>query len=42
MAIRYLGDELGRGYAEANAGNESVRVTIRPDRWLTVDYAKTL
>jgi nitroimidazol reductase NimA-like FMN-containing flavoprotein (pyridoxamine 5'-phosphate oxidase superfamily) len=41
MATRYLGEALGRGYAEANAGAESVRVTIRPDRWLTVDYAKS-
>lgn len=40
MAIRYLGEEMGRGYAAANAEGESVRVTIRPDRWLTVDYAK--
>ena len=42
MATRYLGEELGRGYAEANAEGESVRVSIRPDRWLTVDYAKSL
>ena len=40
MATRYLGEEMGKGYAQANAGGESVRVTIRPDRWLTVDYAK--
>ena len=41
MAIRYLGEALGKQYAEANAAGESVRVTIRPDRWLTVDYAKS-
>jgi len=41
MAIRYLGEEMGKGYAEANAAGESVRVTIRPDRWLTVDYGKS-
>ena len=41
MAVRYLGEEMGRGYAEANAQGESLRVTIRPDRWLTVDYAKS-
>ena len=40
MAIRYLGEEMGNGYAEANASNNSVYVTIQPDRWLTVDYAK--
>ncbi len=41
MATRYLGEEMGRGYAAANTGNASVRVSIRPDRWLTVDYAKS-
>ena len=40
MATRYLGDEMGKGYAEANAQGSSVRVTIRPDRWLSVDYGK--
>ena len=40
MATRYLGETMGRDYAEANAGGESVRVTIRPERWLTVDYGK--
>lgn len=42
MATRYLGEAQGKGYADANAEGESVRVTIRPDRWLTVDYAKSL
>lgn len=41
MAVRYLGDEMGKGYAAANAENNSVLVSIRPDRWLTVDYAKS-
>jgi nitroimidazol reductase NimA-like FMN-containing flavoprotein (pyridoxamine 5'-phosphate oxidase superfamily) len=41
MATRYLGEALGKDYAAANAGGESVRVTIRPDRWLTVDYGKS-
>ena len=40
MAIRYLGEEMGHGYAAANANGNSVLVSIRPDRWLTVDYAK--
>ena len=40
MAVRYLGDDMGKGYAEANADNNSVMVSIRPERWLTVDYAK--
>lgn len=42
MAVRYLGEEMGTGYAQANAGNGSVRVSIRPQRWLTVDYAKSM
>lgn len=41
MATRYLGEEMGKHYAEANAAGDSVRVTIRPDRWLSVDYAKS-
>ena len=40
MARRYLGDEMGDAYTEQNAG-ESVRVSITPQRWLTVDYAKS-
>ena len=41
LATRYLGEARGKEYAQANAGGTSVRVTIRPDRWLTVDYAKS-
>jgi nitroimidazol reductase NimA-like FMN-containing flavoprotein (pyridoxamine 5'-phosphate oxidase superfamily) len=41
MARRYLGAETGDAYTEANADGDSVRVTIRPQRWLTVDYAKS-
>ncbi len=41
LATRYMGEEMGKGYADANAAGESVRVTVRPDRWLTVDYAKS-
>ena len=40
MARRYLGEEGGDAYTAANVGDVSVRLTIRPDRWLTVDYAK--
>ena len=42
MAIRYLGPELGAQYADAMASAEdaSVMVHIRPEHWLTVDYAK--
>jgi len=41
MARRYLGEKMGDAYAEQNSEDGSVRVTIRPDRWLTVDYAKS-
>jgi nitroimidazol reductase NimA-like FMN-containing flavoprotein (pyridoxamine 5'-phosphate oxidase superfamily) len=44
MAHRYLGQEMGDAYLEATsgeaAGGESVRFRMRPERWLTVDYAK--
>lgn len=39
MAHRYLGQEMGDRYIEGEAEG-SVRVTIRPTRWLTVDYGK--
>lgn len=44
LAHRYLGKEMGDAYvavtsAEQSTG-ESVRVRIRPRRWLTVDYRK--
>lgn len=44
MAHRYLGETLGDRYVEATASSEeadeSVVVRMRPERWLTVDYAK--
>lgn len=44
MARRYLGEELGDRYVEATAeeraAGASVRVRVRPERWLSVDYAK--
>lgn len=41
MARRYLGDEQGDAYV-AGSGNEegSILVTMKPERWLTVDYGK--
>lgn len=41
MARRYLGEEMGNAYAKANENDNSVRVSIQPQRWLTVDYAKS-
>jgi PPOX class probable F420-dependent enzyme len=44
LAHRYLGPEFGDQYIASTGGAEerggSVVVRMRPDRWLTVDYAK--
>jgi PPOX class probable F420-dependent enzyme len=40
MAIRYLGDTMGRAYAAGNVGADEIRIRIRPERWFSVDYAK--
>jgi hypothetical protein len=44
IARRYLGTELGDRYVEATGGEsereQSILVRMRPERWLTVDYAK--
>jgi PPOX class probable F420-dependent enzyme len=40
MAIRYLGEEQGRAYAAASAGDDTVVVHVTPERWLGVDYGK--
>jgi general stress protein 26 len=44
MAHRYLGQESGDAYINATGGEEergdSVVIRMRPERWLTTDYAK--
>ena len=44
LARRYLGVEMGDRYIEqtrdASAQAENVLIRMRPERWLTVDYAK--
>jgi len=44
LARRYLGRELGDRYLEATGGAEAraanIRVALRPERWLSTDYAK--
>jgi nitroimidazol reductase NimA-like FMN-containing flavoprotein (pyridoxamine 5'-phosphate oxidase superfamily) len=43
MAHRYLGQQLGDGYIEAtrgDGGGDNILVKMRPQRWLTTDYAK--
>ncbi|HYN35215.1 MAG TPA: TIGR03618 family F420-dependent PPOX class oxidoreductase [Ilumatobacteraceae bacterium] len=41
MAIRYLGEEMGRGYAANGSASDEIRIRLRPDRWYSVDYGKT-
>ena len=41
MAHRYFGAELGDLYVESIEGGSSLTWTMRPERWWTVDYAKT-
>jgi hypothetical protein len=44
MANRYLGEEAGAAYAdgmrERHALGNSLKVTVEPENWRTVDYAK--
>ncbi len=40
MAIRYLGEELGRGYASSSVGPDDILIRLHPERWYSVDYAK--
>jgi hypothetical protein len=42
ISTRYLGSEQGAAYAKVLATEmaASVLVRVRPERWLTVDYAK--
>ena len=40
LATRYVGEEGGKAYAENMRTAESFTVTIRPETWLAVDYAR--
>jgi len=44
IAHRYLGAEVGDGYLEQTRKGpdapQEIRVSIRPDRWLSADFAK--
>jgi PPOX class probable F420-dependent enzyme len=41
VARRYLGDELGDWYTDnVPHGTRPVRVSMRPERWFSVDYSK--
>jgi PPOX class probable F420-dependent enzyme len=40
LAIRYLGEEMGRRYVKSSPDIDNVLVTLTPQRWHTTDYAK--
>lgn len=39
MAVRYLGEQQGQAYA-SQSGGESLIVSMKIERWLTLDYGK--
>ena len=41
LARRYLGDDLGDSYTDANPVEGAYRVSISPTRWMTADFAKS-
>jgi nitroimidazol reductase NimA-like FMN-containing flavoprotein (pyridoxamine 5'-phosphate oxidase superfamily) len=42
IAIRYLGEEVGRAFAGSLDHHNSVLFAIRPERWLSADYSGDL
>jgi hypothetical protein len=44
MAYRYLGQQMGDWYLQTTASEQanSILVTVKPERWLTVDYSKMM
>ena len=40
IAVRYLGEEDGRAFAEQSLNPDSVIIRMRPERWLSSDYSK--
>lgn len=40
MAIRYLGEEIGKAYAAGNIAADEIRLRLLPERWFSVDYGK--
>ena len=41
MAVRYLGEDGGKQYAENSNTSGGIIVRVKPERWLSVDYGKT-
>ena len=42
VASRYLGDELGQWYVDNTPSEGQVEVRLRPERWRTHDFAKSI
>ncbi|SHQ14024.1 pyridoxamine 5'-phosphate oxidase family protein [Mycobacteroides abscessus] len=42
IAIRYLGEEVGREFARSYDNTDTVLFTIKPDRWFTADFSGEL
>ncbi|WP_207568671.1 pyridoxamine 5'-phosphate oxidase family protein [Mycolicibacterium tusciae] len=40
IAVRYLGEEAGNQFTEANLTPTSVLIRMRPQRWLSFDYSE--
>lgn len=39
IAVRYLGEEAGNQFTDANLTPSSVTIRMRPQRWLSFDYS---
>ena len=42
IAIRYLGEEGARAFAEKMGAATSTLFTVRPDRWITSDFSEDI
>jgi nitroimidazol reductase NimA-like FMN-containing flavoprotein (pyridoxamine 5'-phosphate oxidase superfamily) len=42
LAHRYFGPELGDAYLANSAGEANLKFSMRPTRWWSVDYAKSV
>lgn len=40
IAVRYLGEQDGNAFTDANPASNSVVIRMRPERWLSTDYSK--
>jgi hypothetical protein len=39
IAVRYLGEEAGNQFTDANLTSTSIVIRMRPQRWLSFDYS---